>query len=226
MFLLNLNTHFIFSMKRGESFMAKENIIEGLIIEPNQFPRKLKIDNELSAFQKAVNGYIECIDLLMGRQSYATRKEKLTVNLLTVSYYDDTGEIIDIVAGNMVIVGFYANEGEFTSLSPERYEEVKQQFFCLDMFFKINDKLHMVNIDWLINFAKNGNDITFTDRNTGEIKHNIECDNDLEQISFFAFINGIRSEIIRGMSRDNSVVEISADNEPSTPYFDIYDEER
>lgn len=201
-------------------------VIDGLIIEPNQFPRKLKIDNELSAYQKAVKGYIECVDLPNGATIICNEEGKINGEPLNRILYDDYDEIVDIVAGNMVVVGFDANEGEFTSLSPEQYEEVKQQFFCPDIFFKINDKLHMANVDWLMNFDKNSNDITFTDRNTGEIKDTIECDNDLEQIRIFAFINGIRSEIIRGMNRDNSVVEISADNEPSTPYFDIYDEER
>ena len=46
--------------------MSKEKYITGLLIEPNQYPRKLKIENKLSAYQKAVNGYIECIDLPNG----------------------------------------------------------------------------------------------------------------------------------------------------------------
>lgn len=206
--------------------MPKEKVIEGLIIEPNQFPRKLIIGNKLSAFQKGVKGYIECIDLPNGATIICNEEGKINDEPLNRILYDERGEIIDIVAGNMLIVGFDANEGEFTSLSPERYEEVKQQFFCPDIFFKINDKLHMVNTDWLMNFDNNANGITFNDRNTGEIKHSIECDNDFEQIRVFAFINRIRSEIVRNMSCDTATIEISANEKSNDFHFDFYDEER
>jgi hypothetical protein len=93
------------------------------------------------------------------------------------------------------------------------------------MFFKINNELHMVNTDWQINLIGD-TEISFTDNKTGEIKDTIICDDDIEQIRICSFINGIRSEIFRGMSLDNSVVEIRSNKEPITPYFDIHDEER
>ena len=204
--------------------MAKEKVIEGLIIEPNQFPRKLKIDNELSAYQKAVKGYIECIDLPNSAPLICNEEGKIYGEPLNRILYDEYGEKADVIAGTFIAVG-YNDEGEFTSLTPTQYEDIKQQFFCPDMFFKVNNEIHMVNTDCQINLISD-TEIAFTDNKTGEIKDTIICDDDIEQIRICSFINGIRSEIFRGMSLDNSVIEIHSDKDPITPYFDICDEER
>ena len=209
---------------RGENFMAKEKVIEGLIIEPNQFPRKLRIENELTAFQKAVKGYIECIDLPNGATLICNEEGKINGEPLNRILYDEYNEKTDVIAGTFLAVGFNDN-GEFTSLTLEQAEDIKRQFFCPDMFFKVNNEIHMVNTDWQLNLIGD-TEIAFTDNKTGEIKDTIICDDDIEQIRICSFINGIRSEIFRGMSLDNSVVEIHTDQDPTTPYFDIYDEER
>ena len=204
--------------------MPKEKVIEGLIIEPNQFPRKLRIENELSAFQKGVKGYIECIDLPNGATLICNEEGKINGEPLNRILYDEYGEKADVIAGTFLAVGFNDN-GEFTSLTLEQYEDIKQQFFCPDMFFKVNNEIHMVNTDCQINLISD-TEIAFTDNQTGKIKDTIICDDDIEQIRICSFINGIRSEIFRGMSLDNSVIEIHSDKDPITPCFDIYDEER
>lgn len=206
--------------------MSKEKYISGLLIEPNQYPRKLKIENELSAFQKAVDGYIECIDLPNGATIICNEEGKINGEKLNRILYNDAGEIVDVVAGNMIVVGFDENEGDFISLTPEQTDDITQQFLYPDMFFKIEDAdtVHMVNIDWLFDF--DGNDIVFNDRNTGEEKHRINCKNDLEQIKLYAFINRNRSEVIRNMSCDIKPIEISTNNEPVKFCYDIGDEER
>lgn len=216
--------HFIFWMMRGENFMSKEKTIEGLIIEPNQFPRKLKIENELSALQKAVKGYIECIDLPNGATLICNEEGKINGEPLNRILYDEYGVKTDVIAGTFIAVGFN-DDGEFTSLTPTQYEDIKQQFFCPDMFFKVNNEIHMVNTDWQLNLIGD-TEIAFTDNKTGEIKDTIICDGDIEQIRVCSFINGIRSEIFRGMSLDNSVIEIHSGKEPITPYFDMDNEER
>lgn len=205
--------------------MAKEKVIEGLIIEPNQFPRRLRIDNELAAFQKAVKGYIECIDLPNGATIICNEEGKINGEPLNRILYNDIGEIIDIIAGNMIIVGFDAEEGEFTSLTEKQTEEVTEEFFQPDMFFRTKDDIHMVNIAWQMNLV-NDTDITFTDAKTGEVKHSIVCDNDFEQIRVFAFINGIRSEIVRNMSCDTSRIEILSTEKSAKSYVYIEDYER
>ena len=212
-------------MMRGENFMAKEKVIEGLIIEPNQFPRKLRIENELTAFQKAVKGYIECIDLPNGATLICNEEGKINGEPLNRILYDDTGKVVDIVAGNMVIVGFDAESGEFTSITEKQAEEATEEFMQPDMFFRTKDNIHMVNIGWQMNLV-NDTDITFTDPKTEEVKHSIVCDNDFEQIRVFAFINGIRSEIVRNMSCDTATIEISTNEKSNDFHLDFCDEER
>lgn len=204
--------------------MDKEREVTGLLIEPNQFPRKIKIQNELSAYQKAVNGYIECIDLPNGATIICNEEGKINGEKLNRILYNDIGKIVDVVAGNMVVVGFNADEGEFITLTPEQADEITQQFLYPDMFFKINDTVHMVSINWLFDFKES--DIVFTDRNTGEIKHSITCSDDLEQLRLYAFINRTRSEIVRNMNLDVSVIEFSSNKESNIAHFDIGDEER
>lgn len=205
--------------------MPKEKVIEGLIIEPNQFPRKLRIENELSAFQKGVKGYIECIDLPNGATIICNEEGKINDEPLNRILYDERGEIIDIVAGNMLIVGFDAEEGEFTSITEKQAEEATEEFMQPDMFFRTKDNIHMVNIGWQMNLV-NDTDITFTDAKTGDVKHSIVCDSDLEQIRVFAFINGIRSEIVRNMSCETATIEISANENAVDSHFYFCDEER
>jgi len=205
--------------------MSKEKIIEGLLIEPNQYPRKLKIENELSAFQKAVKGYIECIDLPYNDSTIICNEEgKINGEKLNRILYNDNNEIVDVVAGTMFVIGFNAEEGEFVSLTSKQSDEITKLFMHPDMFFKIDDTVHMVSIDWLFDFCEN--DIVFSDRNTCEEKHRISCKNDLEQIKLYAFINRKRSEIIRNMSCEIKPIEISTNNEPIKFCYDIGDEER
>ena len=205
--------------------MPKEKVIEGLIIEPNQFPRKLRIENELSAFQKAVKGYIECIDLPNGATIICNEEGKINDEPLNRILYDERGAIIDIVAGNMLIVGFDAEEGEFTSITEKQAEKATEEFMQPDMFFRTKDNIHMVNIGWQMNLV-NDTDIIFTDPKTEEVKHSIVCDNDFEQIRVFAFINGIRSEIARNMSCDTATIEISTNEKRNDFHLDFCDEER
>lgn len=95
--------------------MSKEKEISAILIEPNQYPRKIKIENELSAYQKAVNGYIECIDLPNGATIICNEEGKINGEKLNRILYNDIGEIVDVVAGNMIVVGFDVNEGDFIS---------------------------------------------------------------------------------------------------------------
>ena len=211
--------------KRGDIIMGKEKYIRGLFIEPNQYPRKLKIENGLSAFQKAVNGYIEIIDLPNGSTIICNEEGKINGEKLNRILYNDCGEIIDVIAGNMVIVGFNAEEGEFVSMTDEQIAEATEQFLYPDLFFKINDDVHMVNINWLFNFSGD-KDIVFTDRNTSEEKHKITCKDDIEQLKLYAFINRNRSEVVRNMNCDITTIEISGSKEPTNQLYDFGDEER
>lgn len=189
--------------------MSKGECITGLFVEPNQSFRNIRIENELSAFQKAVDGYIECIDLPNGATIICNEEGKINGLPLNRAIRDENGEILDIVAGNMVIVGFDAEEGEFVSLTAEQSEELKRKFCFPEMFFKFDDKIHAISIEWPL--ERVGTDIVFTDRRTGESAYTINCKSVDECYSLLGFISNMRDEMIMNLNDEHSDVEISSD---------------
>ena len=204
--------------------MSKEKYITGLIIEPNQYPRQLKIEAKLEAYQKAVGGYIECIDLPNGATIICNEEGKICGEKLNRILYDDTGKAVDVVAGTMVVVGFNPADGSFVSMSAEQSDEVIELFRFPDMFFKIDDTVHMINTNWQPFFEENA--LILTDRNTDEEKYRIPCKSESEQYRIYDFIVSNKSQIIRNISRDITPIEISVSKEPISFDYDFYDEER
>lgn len=190
--------------------MSKEEYVTGLYIEPNQSFRTLRIKNELSSYQKAVGGYIECIDLPNGTTIICNEEGKINGLPLNRAIRDENGEIIDIVAGNIVIVGFDAYEGEFISLTEEQTEELKKTFCFPEMFFKYEDKIHAISIEWPL--ERVGTDIVFTDRRTGKPAYTINCKSVDECYDLLGFIINIRDSMIMNLHSDNSILEIRSDD--------------
>lgn len=197
---------------KGFDTMSKEEYVTGLFIQSGQFPRPIKIQNKLEAYQQAVagNGYIECIDLPNGITLVCDEEGKLKSGMqLNRILYSEDNEIIDVISGDFLAVGIDYFSGEFVSLSKEQIKEVKDRFFCPDMFFMFNDKVHMVSMDWL--YCNSGDtDIAFTDRNTGEVKYTITCSDEYERIRLSLFINEIRNDIIHNLSRDTGEIFITS----------------
>lgn len=189
--------------------MSKGEYITGLFIEPNQSFRNIRIENELSAYQKAVGGYIECIDLPNGATIICNEEGKLNALPLNHSIKGDDGEIIDIIADNMVIVGFNAEEGTFSSLTTEQSEELKKMFCFPEMFFKYNDTIHAISIEWPLQRA-NETDIVFTDRRTGETTYTINCNSVDECYALLGFISNMRDKMIMNLHDDYNTVDIGS----------------
>ena len=189
--------------------MSKGEYITGLFIEPNQSFRNIRIENDLSAYQKAVDGYIECIDLSNGATIICNEEGKINALPLNRSIKGEDGGIVDIIAGNMVIVGFNAAEGEFVSLTDKQSEELKRVFCFPEMFFKFNDKIHAISIEWPL--ERVGTDIVFTDRRTGETAYTINCKSVDECYSLLGFISNMRDEMIMNLNDDHGDIEISSD---------------
>ena len=200
--------------------MSKGEYITGLFIEPNQSFRNIRIENELSAYQKAVGGYIECIDLPNGATIICNEEGKINGLPLNRAIRDLDGEILDIVAGNMVIVGF-SDECEFVPLTEEQSEELKRMFCFPEMFFKYDDKIHAISIEWPLQ-RSNETDIVFTDRRTGETAYTINCNSIDECYALLGFISNMRDEMIMNLNSDHSDIEIRSDS----IFVGSYDEER
>ena len=189
--------------------MSEGEYITGLFIEPNQSFRNIRIENDLSAYQKAVGGYIECIDLPNGATIICNEEGKINALPLNHSIRGENGEIVDIIAGNMVIVGFNAEDGEFVSLTEEQANELKRTFCFPEMFFKFNDKIHAISIEWPL--ERIGTDIVFTDRRTRETAYTINCKSVDECYALLGFISNMRDDMIVNLSDDHSGIEIGSD---------------
>lgn len=180
--------------------MAKEKEITAIFIKPKCLPEKITIENKLSTYQKLVNGYIECFDLPNEITIICNLEGKINGLDLNRSIKDEEGKTIDIIAGNMVIVGIDYEEGEFISLAEKQIENITEQFFHPEIFFKFNDELHIINTDWKMKLTSL-NEISFFDKNN-EIKDKLICNDEVELIRTSFSISQMYMEIAAELEKD------------------------
>lgn len=194
--------------------MAKENRITAILIKPKSLPERITIKNELKTFQSLVKGYIECFDLPdEGITIICNEEGKINGLDLNRSIKDNNGNTVDIIAGNMVIVGIDYAEGEFISLTEKQTEEITEKFYHPEIFFKHNDKLHIINTDWKMKLTSL-EEISFVDRNN-EIKDKISCKNEAETLNIGFAISRMYMEVANEMEKElieNSDIKSIADS--------------
>lgn len=89
-----------------------------LLIKPGKKPETVDIDPGLESLQKMVGGNIQAVypfDDLVGL--IVNDEGKMEGLPLNRALWDDTGEMYDIVAGNLIVVGL--TEDNFGSLSSQ-----------------------------------------------------------------------------------------------------------
>lgn len=187
-------------MKGKVIIMAKEKEINAILIMPKHLPEKITIENKLSKYQQLVNGHIECFDLPNGVTIICNEEGKINGLDLNHSIKDEEGKTIDIIAGNMVIVGIDYEEGEFISLTEKQIENITEQFFHPEIFFKFNDELHIINTDWKMKLTSL-NEISFFDKNN-EIKDKLICNDEVELIRTSFSISQMYMEIAAELEKD------------------------
>ena len=114
---------------------AKETMTV-LLVEPGKYPQPVEIGTDLEDLQKAVGGYIqvtypfdEQVGLVMNEDG------KLEGMPLNRALRDDDGQIYDVVAGPMLVVGI--TEESFGSLSPDQMQRFEQQFHQPEVFIRM-----------------------------------------------------------------------------------------
>ena len=111
-----------------------QNKITALMIEPGKIPVKIEITDELTSYQKAVGGYIECVYPWADNVGIICNEEAKIMNpplplnraLRTEGEHGD-GEIYDVIAGNMLIIGL-GDEGDFISLTEKQIQTYAEKF--------------------------------------------------------------------------------------------------
>lgn len=112
-----------------------------LLIKPGKKPEIVDIEPGLESLQKIVGGNIQVVypfeDLVGLVVNDEGKIEKLPLNR---ALRDDTGEMYDIVAGNLLVVGL--TEDDFGSLSDELIEKYYKFFEYPEHFIFLNGQVY------------------------------------------------------------------------------------
>jgi len=110
--------------------------INVLLISPEQYPREITIESDLSSLQAAVGGFIEAIYPFEDELALVMNEEgKINGLPLNRALRDEDGEIYDIIAGDFLVVGL--TEDSFGSLPPELMEKYEKQFHQPEGFLQM-----------------------------------------------------------------------------------------
>lgn len=125
----------------------KQAEVKVIIAEPMREAYIYTIKNELEELQKLVGGYIQTVPFTDDNVCIICNEEgKMNGMALNRALYHE-GEIWDIIAGTMIIVGDDYMKGEFISLTDEQAEKYLNQFLKPEMFFKVNDEIKAMKVE-------------------------------------------------------------------------------
>ncbi len=110
--------------------------LDALLVKPGMYPQQVQIDSGLAALQQAVEGDIEAAYYFEEPVAVIVNEEgKLNGSELNRAIYDQDGNIVDIIAGNFLVVGL--GEENFCSLSPELMQKFEEKFHQPEMFVRM-----------------------------------------------------------------------------------------
>lgn len=105
-----------------------ESEMKVLVIEPDKQPQMQEIENQLTAMQMTVGGYIEVIYPWWDEVALVCNDAGKIMSLpLNRPLFNDDGELIDFIAGTFFICGA-SDSGEFGSLSDEQIARYSEMF--------------------------------------------------------------------------------------------------
>lgn len=109
---------------------------ECLLIKPGEKPEVVTIGTNIRDLQAAVDGWIEVIYPFKEPVGIICNEEgKLDGLPLNRALRDENGEIYDVVAGNMLIIGL--EDDGFASLSKEQIDKYEKEFHQPECFVKM-----------------------------------------------------------------------------------------
>lgn len=138
-------------------------ILDVLVVEAGKKPRHEKIEDELENWQSVVDGYIELFHLDDNTSLICNDEGKINGLALNRSIKDDTGEIVDIIAGTFIVVSTPQNTDTFESLSDEQEKKIFDMFEKPEIFTQLpdgkitSDKYEIIEIDGKEYVEEDGN---------------------------------------------------------------------
>lgn len=122
-----------------------EDKYECLLIKPGEKPEKVTIGTELEDLQAAVGGYIEVLYPYADPVGIICNEEgKLEGLPLNRALRDDNGEVYDVIAGDMLVIGL--TDDGFESLSPEMMEKYEKELHSPECFVKMGKGIMAIPI--------------------------------------------------------------------------------
>ena len=119
---------------------AKEREITVLLCQPGKTAEIIKIPNTLKSLQKQVGGYIEAAYPSTDPVAIIMNEEGKIHGLpLNRALYTEDGQMYDIVAGTMLIVGL--TEDDFGSLRGDLLEKYTEKFKHPERFMQFGDQI-------------------------------------------------------------------------------------
>ena len=110
--------------------------LDVLLVKPGMYPQQVQINSGLTALQQAVGGDIEAAYFFKEPVAIIVNEEgKLNGSELNRAICDQDGNIVDIIAGNFLVVGL--GEENFCSLSPELMQKFEEKFHQPEMFVRM-----------------------------------------------------------------------------------------
>ena len=125
--------------------MEQQEKLTVLLIEPACYPKTIEIEPGLEPLQKAVGGWIEAVypgednAAIIGNEEGKRDELRLKRGLRT-----EDGEVYDITAGNMVIVGL--GEEDFSSLTKDQLAHYEKLFHQPEIFIRLGGHLMAIPI--------------------------------------------------------------------------------
>ena len=120
--------------------MEQQEKLTVLLVESGCYPKAIEIEPGLEALQRAVGGWVETVYPWEDKAAIIVNEEgKLEQLPLNRALRTNEGEIYDITAGNMLIVGLGTDN--FASLTPEQLRHYEALFHRPETFFRLGGHL-------------------------------------------------------------------------------------
>lgn len=121
----------------GERTLEQDKeLVDALLVKPNEYPQKVKVGLELEDLQEAVGGYIEVSYPFDEPVGIVLNEEGKLMGLpMNRALYTEDGDIYDIFVGDFLVMGL--TDESFCSLTPEQMKTYEEKFHQPDMFIRM-----------------------------------------------------------------------------------------
>ena len=129
-------TEVSFDTVDSREIVTQKEMLDVLLVKPNEYPLKVSLGTELEDLQAAVGGNIEVTYPFEDEVGIILNVEGKMIGLpLNRAIHTEDNDIHDIYAGDFLVVGL--TEDSFCSLTPEQMDKFEKMFHHPEMFVKM-----------------------------------------------------------------------------------------